>query len=31
MFKLGKNCDRYFDAKKLVAQVDYMIDIFEGM
>lgn len=30
MFKPGKNRDRYFDSKGLVAQVDRAIDIFEG-
>jgi hypothetical protein len=30
VFKPGKNRDGYFDAKKLIAQVDRAIDIFEG-
>ena len=30
VFKPGKNCDGYFDADKLIAQVDRAIDIFEG-
>jgi hypothetical protein len=30
VFKPGKNCDGYFDAKELIAQVDCAIDIFEG-
>jgi hypothetical protein len=30
VFKPGKNRDRYFDLKGLVAQVDRAIDIFEG-
>jgi hypothetical protein len=29
VFKLGKNCDGYFDAKALITQVDRAIDIFE--
>jgi hypothetical protein len=30
VFKPGKNRDRYFDLKQLMAQVDRAIDIFEG-
>jgi hypothetical protein len=30
VFKPGKNCDGYFDADELIAQVDRAIDIFEG-
>jgi len=30
MFKTGKNRNRYFDAKELLAQVNHMIDIFES-
>jgi len=30
MFKPGKNCDRYFDTKELLAQVNPTIDIFES-
>ena len=30
MFKPGKNCDGYFDAKELISQVDHTIAIFES-
>jgi hypothetical protein len=31
IFKVGKNCDRYFNADDLLRQVDKAIDIFEGL
>ena len=31
IFKPGKNCDGYFSAEDLLAQVDSAIDIFEGL
>jgi hypothetical protein len=30
MFKPRKNCNRYFDTKELLAQVNYAINIFES-
>jgi len=31
IFKAGKNCDGFFDVDDLLQQVDYAIDIFEGL